>query len=433
MASTTVGLLALVLLVVLCAAGLELGIAMTISGFAGIAYLRGLEAAVGLVGKDFFDVFASYGFTVIPLFILMGQVALNSGIAGQLYGGARKFMGHLPGGLGIATVAGATLFKAVCGSTIATTATFGSVAVPEMDRSGYKRVLSTGVVASVGTLGNLIPPSATLMVIGMITQQSIGRLFLAGIVPGLLVSLLFALVIVGWCRMDPTLGPRGARYGWRERLSTVPEILGPLVIFIVVIGGLFAGFFTPTESGSVGALSVALLTAARRELAFGALLKSIRESLRIACMVLVLVAGSTVFGHFITLAKITALISTWAVALPVPPSVIVCTILVVYLVGGSFIDDMAFLILATPIFYPAVQRLGYDPIWFAIIISITASIGTIIPPVAMTVFVTRAITQEPIGVIYKGAAPFIISLFLCLVLAFAFPGLVTWLPSVLMK
>jgi C4-dicarboxylate transporter, DctM subunit len=423
-----VGCVGLFLLLALFLTGIELAFAMAFVGFAGFAILRSLPAAVDLLAKDFFDAFASYTFVVIPLFVLMGQVAFNSGIAEKMYGTSRKFVGHVPGGLGLATVVGATIFKAISGSSLATAATFSSVAVPEMDKCGYDRKLSTGVVASVGTLGMLIPPSGTLIILAMITDQSIGKLFLAGIVPGLLIALLFLVTIVVWCRVNPLLAPRGQAASWKERVRSVPQIFWPLLIFAVTVGGLLGGFFTPTEAGSVGAIAVVLLTSLKRDLDYRGFAKSVRESLRMGCMVLMLIGGSAVLGHFVVISKIPSVVAVWTLGLPLPPYLIIAVILLIYLVGGSFIDDVAFMILATPIFFPVAMKLGYDPIWFSIVIGVTLMIGVIVPPVAVAVFIVKNITQEPIGRIYKGVLPFLVMLVLCLVLLFIFPPLATYLP-----
>lgn len=423
-----IGCIGLCLLLVLFLTGIELAYAMTFIGFVGFAILRSFPAAVDLLAKDFYDTFASYAFVVVPLFVLMGQVAYNSGIAEKMYGTSRKFVGHVPGGLALATVVGATIFKAISGSSLATAATFSSVAIPEMDRYGYGRKLSTGVVASVGTLGILLPPSGTLIILAMITDQSIGKLFLAGIIPGLLIAALFMATIVIWCRLNPALAPRGVEANWKERMRSVPQIFWPLLIFIITVGGLLAGFFTPTEAGSVGALAVLLLTLLKRDLDYKGLLKSVRESLRMACMVLMLIGGSAVLGHFVIISKIPGVVAEWTLGLPLPSAVIMVVILLIYLVGGSFVDDMAFMILATPIFFPVAIKLGYDPIWICIAIGVTLMIGVVTPPVAVAAFIVKNITQEKIGLIYKGVLPFLITLVLCLLLLFLVPGLATYLP-----
>jgi tripartite ATP-independent transporter DctM subunit len=363
----------------------------------------------------------------------MGQIAFNAGIAKRLYSASYKFIGHIPGGLAMATVAAATAFKALCGSSPATAATFASVAVPEMDRYNYSKKLSTGIVATVGTLGILIPPSVTLIVFGIITEQSIGKLFLAGLIPGLIIAFFFILIIYGWCKIDPTLGPRGEKSTWKERIASLPEVFWVVLIFVLVVGGLMKGFFTPTEAGSVGTFAVLLLSIIKRDINFKGFVKSVTESLRTACMVLMLIAGSTILGHFLAVTKIPMIASEWVVSLPLNRYLIMIVISFIYQLGGSFIDDLAFMILATPIFYPVIIKLGFDPIWFGMIIAITVMVGVVIPPVAMNVFVVKNITKVPFGVIYKGVYPFLISLVVCAALLFLFPQLATFLPSVLMK
>jgi len=433
MSEVTIGIIGLTTVLILFLTGIELAFAMALVGFIGFGYLVSFNAAVNLLAKDFFDTFASYGFTVIPLFVLMGQIAFNAGIAKRLYDAAYRFIGHIPGGLAMATVTGATVFKAICGSSPATAATFASVAVPEMDRYDYDKKLSTGTVATVGTLGILIPPSVTLIVFGIITEQSIGKLFLAGLVPGLMIALFFILTIYFWCRMNPALGPKGEKSTWKSRIAALPEVLWVVGVFLLVIGGLMYGFFTPTEAGSVGTFAVLVLSVIKRDINFKGYIKSVVESLRTACMVLMLIAGSAVLGHFLTRTKIPMIAADWIISLPLSPDMIMVIISVVYLIGGSFIDDLAFMILATPIFYPAIVKLGYDPLWFGMIIAITVMIGVVIPPVAINVFVVRAVTKQPFSVIYKGVYPFLISLVGAAVLLFIFPQIAIFLPSVLMK
>jgi len=433
MSEVTIGILGLVLVLVLFLTGIELGFAMALIGFLGFSYIVSFHAGLNLLAKDFFDVFASYGFTVIPLFVLMGQIAFNAGIAKRLYDASYKFIGHIPGGLAMATVAGATAFKAICGSSPATAATFASVAVPEMDRYNYDKKLSTGIVATVGTLGILIPPSVTLIVFGIITEQSIGRLFLAGIIPGLIIAFFFVVIIYGWCKINPNLGPKGGKSTWRARIASLPEVIWVVVIFLLIIVGLMKGFFTPTEAGSVGTFAVLLLTVIKRDMNFKGYLKSVSESLRTACMVLMLIAGSTVLGHFLAVTKIPMIAADWIIELPFHKNTIMVMIAFIYLLGGSFIDDLAFMVLATPIFYPVIIKMGFDPIWFGMIIGITVMIGVVIPPVAINVFVVKNITKVPFGVIYAGVLPFLISLVVGGVLLFLFPQLALYLPSVLMK
>jgi tripartite ATP-independent transporter DctM subunit len=428
-----VGVLGLVVVLALFLTGIELGFAMAVVGFLGFSYIVSVKAALNLLAKDIFDVFATYGFTVIPLFVLMGQVAFNAGIAKRLYSTSYKFIGHIPGGLAMATVGGAAAFGAITGSSPATAATFASVAVPEMDRYGYHKKLSAGIVSTVGTLGSLIPPSVTLIVYGIITEQSIGKLFLAAVIPGLIISFFLLFIVYGRCKINPSLGPKGERSTWRERIISLKDVIWILVIFLIVVGGLTWGFFTPTEAGSVGTFAVLLLSFFKRDINFKGFIKSIEETLRTACMVLMLIAGSTIFGHFLVVSKIPMLAADWITGLLLPNYLIMILILLIYELGGSFIDDLAFMVLATPIFFPVVIKLGYDPIWFGVILHIFVMIGCLIPPVAINVFVVKNITKVPFGVIYSGVYPFLVSYIVCAGLLFLFPWITLFLPSILMK
>ncbi|MBF0530704.1 MAG: TRAP transporter large permease subunit, partial [Deltaproteobacteria bacterium] len=264
MSAPIIGLLIIALLFLFFAIGMEIGFAMALAGFIGFAIIVNLNAALNLVAKDIFSVFTSYGFTVIPLFVLMGQVGSYGGVARDLYKSAYKFTGHISGGLAFATVAAATAFKAICGSSPATAATFAAVAVPEMDRYGYDRRLSCGTVATVGTLGILIPPSVTLIIYGILTETSIGKMFLAGIIPGIMIAISFVITLLIWCHLNPALGPKGEKSTWMNRFKSLPPVLLVLAIFLLVVGGLMEGYFTPTEAGSVGTFAVLILTVAKK-------------------------------------------------------------------------------------------------------------------------------------------------------------------------
>ena len=432
MSDPLIGLLVIALLFVLFSLGLEIGFAMALTGFIGFAVVVNLDAALNLVAKDVFSVFSSYGFTVIPLFVLMGQVGASGGVARNLYDAAYRFLGHIPGGLAIGTVAAATAFKAICGSSPATAATFATIAIPEMDRYGYDKRLSCGTVATVGTLGILMPPSVVLIIYGILTETSIGKLFLAGILPGLLIALSFALTLWLWTRRNPALGPRGQRSTWPQRLASLPPVLLVLGIFMLVVGGLMLGFFSPSEAGSVGSLAVLLLTLAKREMTLKGFIKSVQDTLRIACMVLTLIAGATILGHFFLVTRMPYFVAQWLGQLGAPNLVVMLIIIAVYLIGGSFIEDLAFLILATPIFLPLVLKLGYDPIWFGVIISVVTMIGIILPPVAINAFVVAGVTGTPLSTIYKGIYPFLIGMCLCLGILLLFPQISLWLPRAFM-
>jgi len=429
----TVGLLGIVLVLILFGFGIEIGFAMAIVGFVGFAYLQSFDSALIILGRDFFDVLSSYGYTVFPLFILMGQVAFNAGIAGRLYDASYKFLGHIPGGLAMATVAAATAFKAICGSSTATAATFSSVAVPEMEKYGYDKRLSTGVVATVGTLGVILPPSVTLIIYGVITEQSVGKLFIAGLIPGLMIASLYILVIYVWAKLNPAVAPRSEKSAWIDRVKTLPEVAWIFVIFLLVVGGIMKGFFTPTEAGSVGVVGVIFLALAKKARSFKMYTKSLRETLRTACMIFMLLAGSFILGHFIAITNIPQVTAEWVTSLNINRYFIMFMIIIIYEIGGSFIEDLAFMILATPIFYPTMVKLGFDPLWIGIVIGVTVMIGVVLPPMAIVVFVVKNITGVPLNVIYKGVYPFLTVMVLALILLFIFPGLVLWLPSILFK
>ncbi len=433
MSETIVGVVGIFVLLLLFATGIELGFAMGLVGFVGFAFLNGFQPAINLLARDFYDVITNYGYTVFPLFVLMGQIGFNAGIAVRLYDAANKFIGHVPGGLAMATVVGATGFKTICGSSAATAATFASVAIPQMERYGYDKKLSTGIVATVGSLGCIIPPSVVLIILGILTEQSIGQLFLAGIIPGLIIAVFFMGIIYGWAKINPAIAPKSERFDWGARIRSLPEVVWILLVFVLVVGGIMEGFFTPTEAGAVGTFAVLLLAILKRDMTFRTYVKSVKESLRTAIMILMLVAGSTVLSHFIAVTNIPQNTADWVVTLPVNRYLIMILICIVYEIGGSFIDDLTFMILATPIFYPVALKLGFPPLWFGIVIAVVEMIGVVIPPVAICVFVVKNITKVPIGVIYKGAAPFLISLILVWAMLFFIPQLALWLPSVFYK
>jgi len=392
----------------------------------------GFLPAANLIIKDFFDTFTTYSYTVIPLFILMGEFASHSNIAKRLYSGAHKWFGHIPGGLAMTTIVGATAFKAMCGSTLATVGTFSNLALPEMDRYRYSKELSTGTIASVSTLGMILPPSTVLIIYGLEVEQSIGRLFIAGIVPSILIALLMMIVVTGWVMIRPEIAPRADKSSWKERLAAIPEALLILIVFGIVIGGMITGFFSPTEAGTIGTVAIFILALVRKEVNKVMFINSIKASLKTSIMVLMLIAGSNIFGHFLAITEIPMQAAEWASGLPLSGTLIMIVIIIIYLLGGSIMDDLAFMVLATPIFFPTAIKLGYDPIWFGILICVTLMIGGLIPPIAIYVFILGNITALPFKTIYKGVLPFLLSLVLALIILFVFPDIALWLPNLLM-
>ncbi len=432
MSDVSVGIYGIIVLLALFLTGLEMAYCMILVGFFGFIFLMTFPAACNLVIKDFFDNFTTYSYTVIPLFIIMGEFASHSNIAKRLYLGAHKWFGHIPGGLAMTTVAGATAFKAMCGSTLATVGTFSNLAMPEMDRYGYKKELSAGTIASVSTIGMILPPSTVLIIYGLEVEQSIGRLFIAGILPALMISALFMMVIAGWVMWKPEIAPKAEKAPWKDRFAVIPEAILIIIIFGIVIGGMITGFFSPTEAGTIGTVAIFILALVRGEVNAAMIVGSFKGALRTSIMVLMLIAGSSIFGHFLAITEIPMIAAKWASALPVPGWVVMLLIIFIYLVGGSIMDDLAFMVLATPIFFPTATQLGYDPIWFGILICVTLMIGGIIPPVAIYVFILGNITGLPFKTIYKGVVPFLSALVVALVILFVFPEVALWLPNLLM-
>jgi C4-dicarboxylate transporter, DctM subunit len=433
MSVVVVAVVTIALLFLLFTTGIGIGIAMALAGFIGFSFLVGVDAALGLIAVDIYTVFSSYGLTVILVFTLMGQLAMHAGIARNVYDCTHKWIGHMPGGLALGTIVAGALFKAVCGSGTAVTAMFAGISLPEMNRFKYDVRLSTGVVATVGTIGGLIPPSPVLILYGLITGVSIGQLFFAGIIPGMILALSFIVTIFVWCRINPALGPKGEKFSWKVRFAALPSVAWVIVIFFSVLGGLMGGLFTPTEAGSIGAAAVLLVSLIKREITLKGIIQSLRDAVHMSCMMLFLLAGATILGHFFAVTRTPNMVSDFLGTLNLNPYVIILIICAIYIIGGEFIDDMAFFMLATPIFLPVVQNLGFDLVWFGIVISATLMIGVVLPPLAMLVFLVSGISKVPLGTVYKGVYPFLVGMTICILLFMFIPQLSLWLPSVLMK
>jgi len=432
MSVTTIGIIGIIALFVLVFSKMPIGFLMAIIGTVGFAAIVTGEAALSLLAKDFFSVFGSNELTVIPLFVLMGQVSFHSGISSRLFDTAYKFIGHLPGGLAIAAVGACAAFSAVCGSTNATAATMAAATLPEMKRYNYKPSLATGVVAAGGSLGILIPPSVIFIVYGILTEQSIGKLFIAGVIPGTLLVLFFVAAILIWAHIDPTLGPAGPKATWKERFKSMQGVLETLLIFILVLGGLFLGFFTPTEAGAIGAFVTIIIAIARKMLTWEKFVTSLFETTRTTCMIMMIVAGATIFGHFLAISRIPYNIASWVSAMNMPSTLIILMIILIYIIGGCFIDSLALIMLTVPIFYPLVLHLGFDPIWFGVIIVMVTQIGVLTPPVGVSVYVVSGVARNvPLEVIFKGVIPFIIALVIGVLLIVLFPKIALFLPQMI--
>jgi len=420
----------IILLLALFFLGMPVGFAMAVVGFFGFTYVVSFKAALNMVSTDLWITFSKYGLTVIPLFVFMGYLAFNAGIAERLYRAAYKWVGHWPGGLAIATIGADELFAAICGSNTATAATMGAIALPQMKKYDYDTRLSSGTVVTGGTLGTVMPPSVVIIVIGLQTEQSIARLFLGGILPAILLGMLFVLTILLLCRLNPTFGPPGPKTSFTEKVKSLTGVIEAVAIFVLVIGGLFIGFFTPTEAGAVGALCTFIVALAARRLTWSGLRDAILETLKISCMVFVLVTGAIIFGRFLAVTRIPFLVADFAASLPVSPYVILAFVLMVYLIGGCVMDALGFLVLTIPIFFPLGMALGFDPIWYSIILTMVTTLGAITPPVGVNIYVVKALAPEiGLGTIFKSVSFFLLACIVSMIILIVFPQIVLLIPG----
>ena len=432
MSLTTIGIIGIAILIILLFSNMPVGFVMGFLGFLGFSYVVNLHAGLSLLAMDIWDVFGSYGLTVIPLFVFMGQIAFHAGISRRLYDSAYVLVGHRRGGLAMATVAACAGFSAISGSTNATAATMATVTLPEMKRYNYDMGLATGTVAAAGSLGILIPPSVIFIVYGILTEQSIGKLFAAGIFPGILLSILFMLTIYLRVLKNPSLAPPGPKTSIKEKMVSFVGVIETLLLFAMVMGGIFFGIFTPTEAAAAGAFLTLLIAILRRQLTWQGFVQSLADTTRISCMVMVIVTGATIFGHFMAITRLPFELAGWVSSLPLPRSAIMMVIILIYLFGGCFMDALAMIMLTIPIFFPVAQALGFDPIWFGVVIVLITEMGVITPPVGVNVYVVYGVAKDvPLEEIFKGVFPMLLALLLCNLILLFFPQIALFLPSLM--
>jgi C4-dicarboxylate transporter DctM subunit len=430
MTGNAVAILGFVSLFVLMLLRVPVGMAMGLVGVSGFAYLVNGDAALKIIGHTSMRTVTDYTFGVIPMFLLMGAFVTNSGMSRELFRAANSFVGHFRGGLGIATIAACAGFAAISGSSVATAATFATVAYPEMRRYNYPQSFATGVIAAGGTLGAMLPPSTVLAVYGIITEQDIGKLFIAGIIPGLLAAAMDMLTVVVIGRLRPGFLPVAPRHSWKERLVGLRDIWAMLLLFIFVIGGLYGGLFTPTEAGGVGAIGALIIGVIRGKLDGLQIRRSLLQAVRTAAAVLTVLIGALLFGYFLTVTQTPQKVTVFLTGLGLGRYGVLALIMVMYIALGCLMDSLAMIILTIPIIFPVIIQLGFDPIWFGIIIVMTVELGLIHPPVGMNVFVIKSVVQEvSFSTIFRGVLPFIITDLIRLVILIAFPILALWLPS----
>jgi tripartite ATP-independent transporter DctM subunit len=406
------------------------GMAMGLVGVSGFAYLVNGDAAFKIIGHTSMRTVTDYTFGVIPMFLLMGAFVSNSGMSRELFRAANGFLGHRRGGLGIATIAACGGFAAISGSSVATAATFSTVAYPEMRRYGYPQSFAAGVIAAGGTLGAMLPPSTVLAVYGIITEQDIGKLFIAGILPGILAASMYMITvgIIVWAR--PKYLPAGPRAPWKERLEGLRDIWATLLLFVFVIGGLYGGLFTPTEAGGMGAGGAFLIGVLRGRLTRTDVRRSLLQATRTAAAVFTVLIGALLFGYFLTITQTPQKVTLFLTSLGLGRYGVLALIMVMYIVLGCLMDALAMVILTVPIIFPVIKELGFDPIWFGVIIVMTVELGLIHPPVGMIVFVIKSVIQElNFSTIFAGVLPFILTDLVRLVILIAFPIIALWLPS----
>ena len=430
MSADAVAIIGFISLFVLILLRVPIGMAMGLVGVAGFGYLASGNAALKIVGHTTMRTVTDFNFAVVPLFLLMGAFATTSGMSRELFRSAHTFVGHLRGGLGIATIAACGGFAAICGSSVATAATFSRVAYPEMIRHHYPKSFATGVIAAGGTLGIMIPPSTVLAVYGLITEQDVGKLFVAGIIPGIVAVLMYMVTITIIGRVKPGFLPAGERVPWRERIASLRDIWATLLLFLFVIGGIYGGMFTATEAAGMGAGGAFLLGILRRRLSGKDILRSLLESTRTTAAVFTILIGAMLFGYFLTITQTPQKVTEFLTGLGLGPYGVLTLILIMYLVLGCLMDALAMIILTVPIVFPVIKQLGFDPIWFGVVIVMTVELGLIHPPVGMNIFVIKSVVEDvKISTIFYGVLPFIITDLLRLILLVAFPILALWLPS----
>jgi tripartite ATP-independent transporter DctM subunit len=415
--------------------GMPIAFALMLVGFAGVGYLASVGAALPVVARTVYETTSYYPYTVIPLFIVMGGFAFTSGMTQDLYAAFDKWLRRLPGGLGVATIAACAGFAAVSGSSVATAAAMGTVAFPEMKRFSYHPRLATGCIAAGGTLGFLIPPSIGFVVYGMLTEQSIGKLLVAGVVPGVLLALSFIIIVILMVKLNPALAPISPEPVTRkEKISSLLKIWEPAVLFLLVMGGIYAGFFTPTEAGAIGATVLLFVALVKRRLNWANLVGALQESVRISVMVLFLVAGANIFSYFLALSTIPMVVSSWVAAMEVSPYLILTIIILIYLFLGCFLDAISMMVLTMPVIYPVILALGFDPIWFGVIAVLMMEAGLITPPMGLNIFTVAGVAKDvPVETIFRGVAPFLLSIFLVVFMVTLFPRIALFLPEMMLR
>jgi tripartite ATP-independent transporter DctM subunit len=429
MSSEMIGILGIALLFVLLALRMYIGMAMALVGFLGLCFIVGMPAGISILGITPLAEGSSYTLSVIPLFVLMGQFAFVSGISSDIYKTVYAWMGHFRGGLAMATILACSGFAAVCGSSLATGATMGMVAIPEMNKYNYDPRLSAGCIAAGGTLGILIPPSIGFVIYGILTEQSIDKLFMAGFLPGILLAGLFILAVYIQCRLNPEMGPRGPATTWKTKIKSLGGTWGMLLLFFIVMGGIYLGVFTPTEAAGVGAFGAFLFALLKKKLNMRSLIQTPKETGNTTAMIFLIIIGANIFSSFLGLTRLPMELADFTAELPLPRTLILAVIVLIYVALGCVMDCYAIMILTVPILFPVIETLRFDPIWFGVVMVIVLEVGLITPPVGLNVFVIKGAAPDvPLTTIFRGIWPFLIAALVAIVILTIFPDIATFLP-----
>lgn len=428
----TIGLIGIAVLFLLLLIGMPIGFALAFVGFWGISFVTDISVALPTLLRSFLDTFTTYSFTVIPLFVIMGELATASGLSQGIYAVADKWLRRLPGGLAIATIGACSGFAAICGSSVATAATLGRVALPEMEKYKYDVHLATGSVAAGGTLGFLIPPSIGFVVYGILTEQSIGKLLISGFIPGFLLALTYIAIIVIWVKIKPDAAPLNLdRVPFKEKMMSLIAVWELIVVFLLVMGGIYFGFFTPTEAGGLGAFFLFMVTLLRKKLTWATLVEAMKSTTRISVMIFIILAGAYVFTYFMALTMIPMKLSMWLSGVSLSRYSILIIILVGYLFLGCFLDATSMMVLTLPVIFPTIISLGFNPIWFGVISVLMMEAGLITPPLGLNIFVISGVADVPMEIVFKGTIVFLLAIFLVVALVTIFPGIALFLPGIM--
>ena len=422
-------LLPLFFMLVLLMVGLPVAFSMGITGIVGILMIGGLDSVFGILGTSPFRSAAHYTLTTVPLFILMAGFITNSNITRDVFQVAYKWFGHLPGGVAIATVFANAGFGAMCGSSTATAAAMSSVVVPEMQKLKYRDDLIAGSVAVAGTLAVLIPPSVPMIIYGTATETSVGKLLIAGLIPGIISTFILAAAIVLWVKVSPGISPSIPAFSWQERMQSVKAIFPVLILFMIVIGSIYSGFATPTESAAIGALGALLIGLGMRRLSKEGIVKAIVSTLNTTGTIFIIIICATIFGYYLTMSQIPQSIVHMISSLQIDRWLIMLLLIVLYLVLGCIMDQIAILMLTLPMVFPVVQSLGFDPIWFGVVAIVLVEIGLVTPPVGLNVFIVSSVGKIELGTAFRGSAVLLLACVLSLIIFLAFPEIVLWLPN----